>query len=134
MTPPMGPSPRAASQCASNRIKPPTQQCPNFPSGVCVVCVSVGPLFAAAGASDCYILRTVGGSSESGEECVNITPRNVFCNCTEHATYHTYAYRLQYALALRTVVCTIRNRVQGWDLIVVDFFVGITCSLPIWPF
>ena len=24
--------------------------------------------------------------------------------------------------------------VQGWDLIVVDFFVRITCSLPIWPF
>ena len=23
---------------------------------------------------------------------------------------------------------------QGWDLTVVDFFVGNTCSLPIWPF
>ena len=24
--------------------------------------------------------------------------------------------------------------VQGWDFIVVDFFVGTSCSLPIWPF
>jgi hypothetical protein len=32
------------------------------------------------------------------------------------------------------VLCCLRGRIQGWDPIVVDFFVRITCSLSIWPF
>ena len=37
-------------------------------------------------------------------------------------------------MAIVTEFPYLGDTVQGWDLIVVDFFVRITCSLPIWPF
>ena len=37
-------------------------------------------------------------------------------------------------VAVQPSPCKRPGLVQGWDPIVVDFFVRITCSLPIWPF